>query len=119
MLFYLAYGSNLHPLRLADRIASVALIGSLRLEGYRLLFHKKGQDGSGKCDLRFTGSATDSAYGALYTISSTQKAILDRFEGRGSGYMDTDIEGTCRGSSYNKTANEINSWISMEYQSYS
>ena len=101
MLFYLAYGSNLHPLRLADRIASVVLIGSLRLDGYRLLFHKKGRDGSGKCDLRFTGSAADSAYGALYAISSTQKARLDRFEGRGRGYMEMDIEVTCRGSSYN------------------
>jgi hypothetical protein len=92
MIHYLAYGSNLHPLRLTERVPSATLVGPVTIAGYRLVFHKKGRDDSGKCDLLCTGVASDLAYGALYAIEPAHKPHLDRFEGRGRGYLDHPID---------------------------
>jgi hypothetical protein len=54
-LHYLAYGSNLHPIRLRQRVNSARLIATLSLPGYRVLFNKRGQDLSAKCNLVATG----------------------------------------------------------------
>lgn len=80
-LYYLAYGSNLHPLRLQERVPSAALVRVLRLPDYRLAFHKRSVDGSGKCNL--LPSAGDCAHAALYRLSAPEKVLLDRFEGVG------------------------------------
>jgi len=62
--YYLAYGSILHPLRLGERISSAQLCGVTTLRGYRLAWHKRGADGSGKCDLVRTNREQDRAHGA-------------------------------------------------------
>ncbi len=82
-LFYFAYGSNLHPLRLAERIPSSRFLGIARVLGYRLCFHKCGQDGSAKCNALYTGSTGDELYGAVYRMDTGHKPILDDFEGQG------------------------------------
>lgn len=98
MIHYFAYGSNLHPLRLLERVASAELVGVCRYEAHRLAFDKQGRDGSGKCTLVNTGSEADVVYGALYTLDPVQKRDLDRFEG--SGYCEHQITLQCHGQEY-------------------
>ncbi len=92
MIHYFAYGSNLHPVRLSDRIESAKLIAGTQLSGYQLKFHKQGQDNSAKCNLLRTESTSDTIYGAIYTLASQHKTLLDEFEGKGCGYDDQQIE---------------------------
>jgi hypothetical protein len=80
-LHYLAYGSNLHPVRLKERVPSARPLGWVALPGCRLTFHTVGQDGSGKCDLRVTREGGDTAYAALYELAAAEKPALDEAEG--------------------------------------
>ncbi len=81
---YLAYGSNLHPLRLGERAPSARLIGTASVYGWSLTFSKLGQDGSGKCTIAEGG---DAFLGAVYEISREDKTRLDAIEGVGKGYL--------------------------------
>ena len=55
LLYYLAYGSNLHPVRLTERVPSARFLGLTSLFGYQLRFHKRHEpDGSGKCNMYHT-----------------------------------------------------------------
>lgn len=92
MIHYFAYGSNLHPIRLIERVESASLVAGAMITGYQLKFHKLGQDNSAKCNLWHTGNAEDAVYGAIYKLESEHKSILDEFEGKGSGYIDCEIE---------------------------
>jgi len=83
---YLAYGSNLHPLRLALRVPSARLIGTTRLEQYRITFHKRSTDGSAKCNLDFTEDPSHAVYVAVYDIPDNEVHLLDAAEGLGKGY---------------------------------
>lgn len=85
-LYYLAYGSNLHPVRLQRRTPSCRIIGQAILTSYRLQFHKLGKDGSGKCNAFFTGNADDRVIGIIYKINYDDKSALDDAEGAGYGY---------------------------------
>lgn len=91
MLYYFAYGSNLHPVRLAERVSSAKLFGISLLDGYRIEFHKLSHDGSGKCNLYYTGKESDVVHGAIYTMNPEHKDDLDRYENRGAGYIDTQV----------------------------
>ena len=82
-LYYLAYGSNLHPLRLAERVPSARFMGLATLPGYRLAFHKRGSDGSGKCNILATGATGDRVHGAVFAMATGHRPLLDRFEGPG------------------------------------
>jgi len=82
-LIYLAYGSNLHPLRLQQRVPSAELLGPVTLSGFRLVFHKIGMDDSGKCDLLDTGYPADNAWGVLFRMDESDKPALDIAEGPG------------------------------------
>lgn len=92
MLYYFAYGSNLHPMRLMERVPSATLVGVVELNNFRLTFHKKSTDGSSKCNLFESEKDTDIVHGAIYEIDDRQKNALDDFEGKGSGYIDTQIK---------------------------
>jgi hypothetical protein len=83
---YLAYGSNLLPARLRARLQSIRVLGAAALPGWQLHFHKRGADGSGKCNLVQTPGGV--AYGAVYELSLEAKAQLDEIEGLGKGYRD-------------------------------
>ena len=75
VLYYFAYGSNLHPVRLLERVPSAQLVGGmLSWSQHRLAFHKKSQDGSSKCNLVHTGEESDEVYGAIYQMDSAHKA---------------------------------------------
>jgi gamma-glutamylcyclotransferase len=88
---YLAYGSNLHPVRIAERVPSSRLIGVTRLDGYSVTFVKRSRDGSAKCNLVLTGDQRPGAYAAVYEIADAERCLLDRAEGLGSGYEETRV----------------------------
>ncbi len=82
-MLYAAYGSNLHPTRLRERVPSASLLGAAPVRSRALRFHKQSKDGSGKCDIAVS---TEEIYVAVYRIDPTQKPNLDRAEGLGAGY---------------------------------
>jgi len=84
LLHYFAYGSNLHPLRLTERVPSARVVGLVELPGYRLCFHKRHQqDGSGKCNMYQTRDRADRIIGAIYAMNADEKSLLDQCEGPG------------------------------------
>lgn len=94
LLYYLAYGSNLHPVRLRERVPSAELLDVVELRHYRLAFQKRGQDGSSKSNLARTGEE------GIYQIDSAHKPILDRIEGKGNGYHDRQLPVGLHGKGY-------------------
>jgi hypothetical protein len=61
-----------------ERAPSAQARGPARLPGYRLTLDKRGQDGSGKANLR---EAADAAvWGALYDVGPDDWTRLDAFE---------------------------------------
>ena len=100
LLYYFAYGSNLHPVRLTERVLSAELLGVVELSQYRLAFQKRGWDGSSKCNLVHTGHESDGIHGALYQIDSGHKSALDVFEGKGNGYDDRQLTVELHGKDY-------------------
>ena len=91
-ILYLAYGSNMLPRRIELRLGPCASVGVARLPGYALRFHKRGRDGSGKCDAFLTGDPADVLYGVIYALSVTQRAMLDELEGTGYGSREVRVE---------------------------
>lgn len=89
--YYLAYGSNLHPVRLARRLPSARLLGTAPLPGYRLVFHKRGMDGSAKCDLELADEAGSVAYGAVFSVAAAETGWLDQLEDLGTGYFKEQV----------------------------
>jgi gamma-glutamylcyclotransferase len=87
MIRYAAYGSNLHPIRLADRAPSSQLLGKSYIANWTLQFHKLGKDGSAKCNIFERGAGV---YVAVFELNGEEKATLDRIEGR--GYEDVSIQ---------------------------
>jgi gamma-glutamylcyclotransferase (GGCT)/AIG2-like uncharacterized protein YtfP len=85
-LYYFAYGSNLHPLRLHGRAPSARVLGRAWLRGCRLRFHKRGRDGSAKCDAWRTGWRGDLVHGVVYQVARGDRQALDRVEDVGCGY---------------------------------
>ena len=81
-----AYGSNLLRERLAARLPDARFLGTARLPGYRLAFHKIGSDGSAKCDAVATPDPEACLHGVLYRLTPAEKAVLDQIERLGHGY---------------------------------
>lgn len=97
-LFYYAYGSNLHPVRLGARLPSSQLLGVAEISGYQLLFHKRGADQSAKCNALYSGNEEHSLFGALFSIDASEKLILDEIEG--AGYVVSEVTVEHAGESY-------------------
>lgn len=90
-LHYLAYGSNLHPLRLKKRVYSAEAIGPVELAGRALHFNKYSNDGSAKCSMSHTDHHAGSLWGVLYSLHYSEVHLLDSVEGLGSGYAKTSV----------------------------
>jgi gamma-glutamylcyclotransferase len=90
---YFAYGSNMLEqwIRSPDRVPTAQFAGLGFVRGRRLRFHKKSQDGSGKCDIPESGNETDIVYGVLYEIPDTDICRLDRAEGAEHGYNRSEL----------------------------
>lgn len=67
MPLYAAYGSNLHPVRLQERVKSASVRGTAVLEDWKLAFSKRSKDGSGKATLVELDGAQ--AHVAVYDVS--------------------------------------------------
>ena len=94
-MLYFAYGSNMARKRLEARIISARVVTVARLNHHRLAFHKRGRDGTGKCDIVATGRSTDEVYGVVYHIQRPSKTILDGYEGLGCGYEEKHCSVSC------------------------
>lgn len=90
-LKYFAYGSNMHPFRLWQRVPSILVVEAVELHGHVLRFHKRSPDGSGKCNILATGRESDCVIGILYRIDSSHRHLLDQAEGLGRGYFHTEL----------------------------
>ncbi|MGA8259763.1 MAG: gamma-glutamylcyclotransferase family protein [Arenicellales bacterium] len=90
-LYYFAYGSNMSSRRLRQRVPSARPLDVGRLSGHTLAWHKKGGDGSGKCDIA-PATPDDVVYGVLYEMSRAEKPSLDRVEGLGRSYGQKYVE---------------------------
>lgn len=99
-VFYLAYGSNLHPLRLAARVPSARVVGVVEMPGYLLAFHKRSIDSSGKCLIYNEQGQHHKMYGVLYEFDTREKGALDKAEGKGSGYCEQLVQFPLNGKTY-------------------
>jgi AIG2-like family len=99
-LHYFAYGSNLHPIRLQERVPSAKVLGVVKATGRQLMFSKRGKDLSGKCNFYETGNQQDIVYGVLYEFDVNEKSNLDKAEGKGLGYNEKIVSFTLNGLSY-------------------
>ncbi len=83
-----AYGSNMCSGRFRDYGVTPEGGGlSAVLEGYRLVFNKQSQDGSGKANIE--PAAESRLWGVAYTIPDADLVSLDR--GEGAGYRRSEI----------------------------
>jgi len=96
----ISYGSNLHPIRLTKRCRSAEMNGTAQLCGWKLAFHKRSNDGSGKCNAMKTNNPEDHIWVAVFRISAEDKPILDRAEGLGYGYNEERMTVAVSGQDY-------------------
>lgn len=87
-----AYGSNMLGARLLARTPGAVRVGAAMLAGHELRWHKRGQDGSGKCDVVLSGVPGACVHGVVWQIPLEQKPWLDAAEGLGQGYDEDRIE---------------------------
>ena len=66
--------------RIRARVASARPLSVGYVEERRLIFHKRGRDGSAKADALFTGVAADRVWGVVFSIRRDELPILDRYE---------------------------------------
>jgi len=78
--------------RLHARTPSAQAIGIGTVMGHHLRWHKKSQDGSGKCDIHFTGEHHHQVHGVLFEIAVSEKQRLDTVEGLHHGYEEKMVE---------------------------
>lgn len=90
-MLYFAYGSNMSSRRLRERIDSPVAQASATLPGHRLAFHKAGRDGSAKCDACVCADVAHPVIGVLFAIDPNDRAVLDHYEGVGSGYAARNV----------------------------
>lgn len=85
-MLYFAYGSNMLTERLRERVPSAEPVTTATLSGRSLRFHKRSQDGSGKCTLVEAAAPTSEVYGVLFEFETEDLSALDEAEHRGRGY---------------------------------
>ena len=109
---YFAYGSNMSTARLRGRTPSAQPVATGRVLHHVRRWHKRGRDGSGKCDIVFAGADSDDAvWGVLFRIADRERAALDRAEGLGIGYIETIVPvvtaaGSCHAVTYQAKAGQ-------------
>ena len=90
--FYFAYGSNMCSRRMRTRVASARAVTTAMLPGRRLVFDKRGRDGSAKANL--AEAADGEVWGVVWEIEAAEWGDLDGIEG---GYERISVEVVCTG----------------------
>jgi gamma-glutamylcyclotransferase len=90
---YFAYGSNLAPERMRERVGAVRTLGVAQLAGFCLRIDKRGTDGSGKANLR--EDAQGRVWGVLYAFEAEVWPRLDACE---PGYERVSVSVECGGA---------------------
>jgi gamma-glutamylcyclotransferase (GGCT)/AIG2-like uncharacterized protein YtfP len=91
-VFVFAYGSNLCMQRMRSRVLSAQAV-SIGYVGYRrLVFHKRGVDGSAKANAAYSAVSTDRIWGVVYRLTTADKSILDEYESLGVGYDQEEVD---------------------------
>jgi len=83
-----SYGSNLSTARLRARTPSARPVRVAQLRDHVLRWHKRGRDGSGKCDVE---PGAGSVWGVVYEIDRAEKPLLDDAEGLHRGYAERAV----------------------------
>jgi len=74
MIYYFAYGSNLHHMQMKRRCPKCRYIKKIILKNFQLTFRNKG----GWADIEKKNNKK--VYGGLYTISKCAESRLDKYE---------------------------------------
>jgi gamma-glutamylcyclotransferase len=89
-MIYFAYGSNLCERRFLDRVKAARFLCVGKSAGYRVVFHKRSNDGSGKATL-VAGEAQE-VFGALYEIDVEAHRRLRTAEGWPKHYVEQSVK---------------------------
>lgn len=95
---YFTYGSNMLTERLRARVSSARNPIPFTLKKFWLRFHKKSDDGSGKCNIVASACGDDVVHGVLFEVENHQIKALDRAEGVGHGYRRDEIAVSINGT---------------------
>ena len=89
-VLYFAYGSNMFTrrLRAATRAPSAIVVGIGYVGKRRLTFDKVSEDGSGKCDAKYTRLNSDQTHGVIFKIAKSEKPKLAAL---GKGYCEKKV----------------------------
>ena len=97
-LLNFAYGSNMLSARFRERAPSATPLFAAQLRSHSLAWHKRGRDGSGKCDVLASSDRYAVVHGVVYELSATDKPALDKAEGLGAGYEERAVTVMINGS---------------------
>jgi len=79
---YFAYGSNLDPIQMKDRVEEWISSERVHAEGYKRVFNVKSRRWGGwAANLKKTDSIADKSYGIVYRITNQQLDTMTGFEG--------------------------------------
>ena len=73
------------------RVPSATFVSRAFVRGYRLRFHKRSSDCSGKCNIVQTELSEDLLHGVVFEVPDGDLPALDRAEGVGHGYHHQDV----------------------------
>jgi len=81
-VYYFAYGSNLDPSQMKERVGEWISSERVLAEGYKLVFNVKSRRWGGwAANLKKTDSIEDKLYGVMYEITNQQHVTMSGFEG--------------------------------------
>jgi len=83
--WYLAYGSNMLSSRLAERVGKLQTQVTGYLEGFKLVFNKRGNDHTAKANVEYVGIDHQCPFVA-YLLEPHQMNYLDGYEGVNAHY---------------------------------
>jgi gamma-glutamylcyclotransferase (GGCT)/AIG2-like uncharacterized protein YtfP len=84
--WYFAYGSNMNPERIKERLDRKPKAKRGRLGGYRLAFNKIADGKTGIGYANIVASEGDVVFGVLYSVTEEDLRLLDIFEGVADGH---------------------------------
>lgn len=98
----------MHLDRMRERLPRAVICEAVSLEGYSVLFNKRGRDGSGKCNIVPREDAQ--IFGAVYALTETCLECLDEIEGPGYFRFSVKACGIDSGRSYRAHTYAAHDW---------